>query len=210
MSARPNILFIITHDTGRHVGGYGLGAVTPHLDRLAADGVRLQQCYCTAPQCSPSRCSAITGPVPHSHGEVGLTHRGFRLRPGVATTPRLLGAAGYETHLFGVQHESPDPAGETGYQQVHKGGKCAQVTPQVVEWLNGGPREPFFASVGFTETHRVYTSSGDSPLDDVAVPGYLPDVPEVRRDLADFAVDLARVDESVGAILLTLPQEIFR
>ncbi|MCC7493134.1 MAG: sulfatase [Fimbriimonadaceae bacterium] len=201
MSARPNILFIITHDTGRHVGGYGLGVQTPQIDRLAAAGVRFQQCFCSAPQCSPSRCSAITGLAPHNHGEIGLTHRGFRLRPGVATTPQLLAAAGYQTRLFGVQHESPDPVGETGYQHWTKGHQIEAVAADVADWLGSGPQQPFFASVGSFETHRVFPSSGDTPLDEVYVPPYLPDTPETRRDFADFNGELAKVDRAVGTIL---------
>lgn len=205
MAGRPNILFIITHDTGRHIGGYGRGVSTPQLERLAADGVRFQNCFCTAPQCSPSRASAITGQLPHSHGLIGLAHRGFRLRPGVATTPKLLGAAGYQTVLFGEQHESTDPVGITGYQRHVKGEphpiRCEDVTRKVVEFLADAPSQPFFASVGFFETHRVFTPSGEAPTDQVVVPPYLPDDPATRRDFADFNGDLARVDACVGQIL---------
>jgi hypothetical protein len=74
---RPNILFIITHDTGRHLGCYGRGAPSPNLDKLAEEGVKFTQAFCTAPQCSPSRASVLTGLMPHRHGLIGLAHRGF-------------------------------------------------------------------------------------------------------------------------------------
>lgn len=205
MDTRPNILFIITHDTGRHAGGYGLGPRTPHLERLAAEGVRFEQMYCAAPQCSPSRASVLTGLMPHSHGLVGLTHRGFRLRPGIPTLPKVLGAAGYETWLFGLQHESPDPAGELGYRHVVPGEPhrtdCHCVARKVVEMLADAPRQPFFASVGFSQTHRRFTDSGATPLDDVIVPPYLPDCEETRRDFCDLNMDIAKVDQAVGEIL---------
>ncbi|MBI2302384.1 MAG: sulfatase, partial [Armatimonadetes bacterium] len=204
MPDRPNLLFIITHDTGRHMGGYGLGVETPRIDALAAEGVRFQNLFCTAPQCSPSRASAITGLMPHSNGMIGLAHRGFRLHPEVATTPKLLGAAGYDTWLFGVQHESTDPA-TLGYQHRIKGEPnavdCHCVTAKVLDWLASGPRRPFFASVGFFQTHRVFSDSGDAPTDGIHVPPYLPDEPRIRRDFCDFNLDLAKVDECVGAIL---------
>jgi hypothetical protein len=86
---RPNILFIITHDTGRHLGCYGRGAPSPNLDKLAEEGVKFTQAFCTAPQCSPSRASVLTGLMPHRHGLIGLAHRGFRLRNDVSLLPKL-------------------------------------------------------------------------------------------------------------------------
>ena len=115
----PNVVIVITHDTGRHLGAYGRAVATPNLDRLADEGVLFEQAFCTAPQCSPSRASLLTGLVPHRHGLIGLAHRGFRLQPAALrrTLPRLLGGAGYRTHLFGFQHEAADPR-DLGYQQV--------------------------------------------------------------------------------------------
>ena len=117
MNSSPNILIVITHDTGRHLGCYGAGVETPNLDRMAGEGVQFRQCFCTASQCSPSRASMLTGMAPHSHGVVGLTQSGFRINPDVKTLPALLVQAGYRTNLFGLQHESPD-ASLLGYQSV--------------------------------------------------------------------------------------------
>src|SRR6266545_3265607 len=88
----PNVVIVITHDTGRHLGAYGRGVATPSLDRLAAEGVLFEQAFCPAPQCSPSRASLLTGLMPHRHGLIGLAHRGFRLHPDALqrTLPRLL------------------------------------------------------------------------------------------------------------------------
>lgn len=116
---RPNILMFITHDTGRHLGCYGADVETPSINRLAERGVLFTQAYCTAPQCSPFRGSLLTGMVPHRHGLIGLAHRGFRLRPGVALLPRILAEAGYSTHLFGIQHETHHlRAAELGYPSI--------------------------------------------------------------------------------------------
>ncbi|MBN1807586.1 MAG: sulfatase [Planctomycetes bacterium] len=206
MSARPNILFIITHDTGRHLGCYGCNVRTPELDRLARRAVLFENYFCTAPQCSPSRGSIISGRWPHCHGLIGLVHRGFSLDPAVPLLPAVLAAGGYSTHLFGFQHESSDPP-SLGYREVHRdaehGHSCRFVLPMLDEFLRSRPPEPFFASVGFTETHRPYPHS-DAPIDSVSPLPYLPDEPPVRQDVADLHVLVERVDAAVGNILRTL------
>ena len=45
----PNVLIIITHNTGRHIGPYGRGVATPALDRLAGEGVVFERAFCAAP-----------------------------------------------------------------------------------------------------------------------------------------------------------------
>lgn len=202
--SRSNILIIITHDTGRHLGCYGHGVDTPNLSRLASEGVQFNKAFCTAPQCSPSRASLLTGKYPHSHGLIGLTHRGWRLNPNEPLLPALLANAGYSTHLFGFQHESPDSYA-LGYQHVvsAKNHSCLNVAPLVIEFLDSKPRTPFFAMVGFSETHRPFPSY-DGPIEDVKVPLWLPDEPIVRRDVAGLNTLVERVDEKVGEILNAL------
>ncbi len=206
MRSVPNVLVVVTHDTGRHISPYERRVETPNLARLAAQGVVFDQAFCTAPQCSPSRASILTGQTPHTHGLVGLTHRGFRLNPGSyqRTLPALLANAGYSTYLFGFQHEAPDPR-DLGYQNVvqepvEERFHCRTVTPRVVEFLARCPTQPFFAMVGFTETHRPFSPT-DTPLTNVEVPPYLPDAPVVRRDVADLNEQVRRADAAIGQIL---------
>ena len=203
---KPNVLMVITHDTGRHLGCYGWGVETPNLDRLAGDGVTFTNFFCTAPQCSPSRASFLTGRYPHSNGLIGLAHRGFRLNSGELLLPALLAREGYSTHLFGFQHESSDPYA-LGYQNVVKGksNSCLNVAPLLLEFLSGKPKEPFFAVVGFQETHRPFPEY-DGPVDDVPQLPYLPDDDDVRRDLAALYMVVRRVDRKMGEILAALDE----
>lgn len=199
-------MVIITHDTGRHLGCYGRNAPSPNLDELSEGGVKFTQAFCTAPQCSPSRASLLTGLMPHRHGLIGLAHRGFRLRTDVALLPKLLAQAGYTTHLFGLQHETTwDRVVELGYQHIHRpdGLFCLKVTQLVLDFLASQPRQPFFVMVGFTETHRPFPKA-TIPLDQIRVPPFLPDVKEVRQDIADLNEAVRRVDESVGQIIAAL------
>jgi N-sulfoglucosamine sulfohydrolase len=198
---RPNILMVITHDTGRHLGCYGRGVETPNLDRLAREGVIFTNFFCTSPQCSPSRASFLTGRTPHSNGLIGLAHRGFGLNAGEPLLPALLAREGYSTRLFGFQHESSDPYA-LGYQEVVRGesNSCLNVAPLLLDFLSGKPREPFFAMVGFQETHRPFPEY-DGPVDNVPVLPYLPDDEDVRRDLAALYMLVRRVDGKMGEIL---------
>ena len=207
----PNVVIVITHDTGRHLGAYGRRVATPNVDRLAAEGVLFERAFCTAPQCSPSRASLLTGLVPHRHGLIGLAHRGFGLHPNALqrTLPRLLGAAGYRTYLFGFQHEAADPY-DLGYQQVVQppstGARphlCRDVAPAAAAFLAGGPAEPFFAMVGFEETHRPFEPT-DTPLDEIEVPAFLPNTTIVCRDVADFEGSVREADAAIGQILAAL------
>ena len=207
MVTRPNVVVVITHDTGRHIGPYDARVATPNLDRVAREGVLFEQPFSAAPQCSPSRASLLTGLAPHSHGLIGLVHRGFRLAPASfeRTLPKVLGAAGYHTALFGFQHEAPE-ARDLGYDtvvQVPGRQSCAIVALLAAEYLASAPAEPFFAMVGFAETHRLWEPT-TTPLDDVQVPPYLPDLPAVRRDVADLNAQVEKVDQAIGAILAAL------
>ncbi|MFQ5930368.1 MAG: sulfatase, partial [Acidobacteriota bacterium] len=86
---RPNILFIISDDQGwADIGYYGCDVLTPNLDRLAADGIRLEQHY-VYPTCSPTRAALIAGRGPSRFGILGpIAGRSEQALPmGIATLP---------------------------------------------------------------------------------------------------------------------------
>ena len=104
----PNIVLILTDDQGyADVGVYGAeGFETPHLDRLAARGVRLTHHYATQAVCSASRASILTGMYPNRIGIHGaLFPRADRgLDTALTVLPELLRARGYATGIFGKWH----------------------------------------------------------------------------------------------------------
>ena len=86
-SGRPNVVVILVDDMGwSDIGSYGGEIATPHLDALAANGVRFTQFYST-PRCSPSRAALLTGLYPH---QAGMGHLDNVVREGSSgTTGRL-------------------------------------------------------------------------------------------------------------------------
>lgn len=206
-----NLLIVHWHDTGRWLGVYGhRGVSSPCVDRLAAEGILLTRAHAAAPQCSPSRGALFTGRYPHSNGLIGLAHHGFEYREGVRTLPQILSDAGWYSALFGMQHETSYPS-RLGFDEFDVSNSyCEYVVARAQEWLTeSAPIEegdPFLLTAGFFETHRPWSRERyePAPLQDVEVPGYLPDVAEVRGDFADFYGAIAVADAAVGQLLDTL------
>ena len=223
---RPNVFLIHCHDLGRYLGCYGHDVETPNLDRLAADGVRFENHFCTAPQCSPSRASMMTGAHPHENGVMGLAHMGWELDADWMTLPKYLGDAGYSTHLLGFQHEVPDRPERLGYDTANTETKRALELVDVVEEFlddrvnsvgsadsaDSTDDRPFFVSLGTEEPHRPFRREYvedevyeryDS--DDVEPFPYLPDRPEVREDIAALqALTTETLDRAFGRIRETI------
>lgn len=100
---KPNILLIISDQHSKHfLGSAGNGIVrTPHLDRLAAEGMRFANAYCPAPLCVPSRMSFLTGRTPSQNR---VWNNNALLCSGESTWAHTLSSAGYETSLIGRMH----------------------------------------------------------------------------------------------------------
>ena len=198
-----NVVILHTHDTGRHLGVYGRGPATPNLERLAEEGVVFDNAFCSAPQCSPSRSSLFTGMMPHCNGLIGLAHRGFKMDEASfgKHLAAVLSRAGYNTQLFGFQHECVDPF-NLGYQEVHSGKqrKVAEVADAAVDFLKETPKQPFFMSLASSETHRAFTE-GRKCQGEVRIPHYLPDHPDVALDINNLNYDAEAVDTAYGRVL---------
>ena len=200
---RPNILYIHSHDTSRYVQPYGYAIPAPNIQRLAEQGILFRQAFCAAPTCSPSRAALLTGQCAHSSGMIGLAHRGFSLREPKQHILHTLRTVGYESTLIGVQHvaKTPDIIGYDRIVKVQNNG-VEHVAPAAVDFLNHAPSQPFFLSVGFSETHREFTAPG--PAEDPRYcrpPHPIPDTPQTRQDMAAFKASARIFDRGVGAVL---------
>ncbi|MDF2962613.1 MAG: sulfatase [Paenibacillus sp.] len=105
---RPNFILVYCDDLGYgDLGCYGSDVKTPHLDRLASEGIRFTKWYSNSPVCSPSRASLLTGRYP---AKAGVSHilggkRGTAGLPlELPTLPNVLKSQGYRTALFGKWH----------------------------------------------------------------------------------------------------------
>lgn len=223
---RPNVLVITCHDLGRYLGCYGRATVaSPHLDQLAADGVRFERAFCTAPQCSPSRASLFTGRYPHCNGVLGLTHANFAwdLHPGERHLAQELADGGYATALVGVHHESRHGGAAAlmrrcGYDRVLPGGRASVVTANALGVLREYAQEerPFFLQIGYVEPHRLqgpqeqgfmgFCSDYMQPdrQRGVEVPPYLRDTEGSRAEVAELQGAVRYVDAAIGELLAAL------
>ncbi|MEA3344802.1 MAG: sulfatase [Chloroflexota bacterium] len=205
---QPNILYIHSHDTGRYVQPYGHDIPTPNIQRLAEGGVLFRQAFSAAPTCSPSRASLLTGQCAHSSGMLGLAHRGFSLKDYDQHILHTLRKAGYHSALIGFQHiASWDKVEVIGYDGIAdvENWHVEHVAPAALDFLSHDPPQPFFLSVGFSETHREYPSPG--PQDDPRYclpPPTMLDTPQTRRDMAAFKASARILDQGIGAVLEAL------
>ncbi|HKP16075.1 MAG TPA: sulfatase [Gemmatimonadaceae bacterium] len=174
-SPRPNILFIMTDDHAAHaIGAYGSRVnKTPHLDRLAREGARLNSVFATNAICTPSRATILTGQYSHLNG-VTMFNRfdGTRM-----TVAQLLQRGGYYTGMIGKWHLGSDPAGfdrweifpgqgsyfdpvmYTAASETTYVGKYATdvLTERTLDFLDRRPRDkPFFLMMHHKAPHRPW------------------------------------------------------
>jgi arylsulfatase A-like enzyme len=176
---RPNIVFIFADDWGwGDLSSHGHRWLeTPHLDRLAAEGIDFQQFNVLNPVCSPSRAAVITGRYParygiHQHFAAPAQNRERDmpdwLDPRAPSLPRLLRQAGYRTAHFGKwhltnreTHGAPTPDAY-GYDEakVFNGGAewptAGDTAGDTVAFIKAHADRPFFINVWLHETHTPH------------------------------------------------------
>ena len=93
---RPDIILVMSDDQGWGQTGYRNHPVldTPHLDAMAANGLRFERFYAGGPVCSPTRASVLTG---RTHDRTGVHSHGYPLRLQEKTLPKAMKRAGYAT-----------------------------------------------------------------------------------------------------------------
>jgi N-sulfoglucosamine sulfohydrolase len=220
-AAPRNVVLIISDDQGRELGAYGSKDVrTPNLDALAADGTLFTHAFATVSSCSPSRSVIFSGLYSHSNGMYGLAHdvHNQHLLPTVRTLPQLLKEAGYKTALVGKKHILPPEALPFDAELAPEQPGNRDVSYMIDEarrFIQASAENPFLLVIGFSDPHRAAENFGNTRTwpkvsrerynaAQLTLPGYLPDTPEVRRDLAQYYEAVSRLDSGVGLLVAAL------
>lgn len=229
-AAAPNILFITVDDMNcDSVGAFGskLPGTTPHLDRLAAEGLRFDRAHVQVANCMPSRNVMFSGRYPHNNRVEGF----YQVPdPDYPVLADLVKARGYFTAIRGkVGHSTPyspyawdlvldtlpdgshaHPKNVASYGASARQGIAAARAagkPFCLIINISDPHKPFYAEGRRGETvpdpnvpTRVFTP------DEVPVPGFLFDDPAVRKELAHYYSSVRRADDCVGVVLAALAE----
>lgn len=211
----PNIVWISTHDINPHLSTYdGVWPAanqvhTPHLDALAAQGVRFDQAIAAAPVCAPSRSAIMTGCYPIAIGTMHMRTRAVP-PPEVTLVSEDFRAAGYYTTnnwFTDFQVDTPPTAFDDCSPTAH--------------WRNRPEGAPFFAAFHSLITHesRIYrdteydrdVSLSESPRrhqpGEVELPPYHPDTEVFRTAWARYFDLIEAMDSWVGSILRELEED---
>ena len=218
-SQQPNILFILSDDHSvPYLGCYDNPDMnTPNLDQLAAEGIRYNRAYTTAPQCVLSRAGIMTG---RSTLDVRMTRFTAPLHRDIVAYPEKLREAGYYTGICGRGYHldgnlKKDLPVESEVLQKYQlqtfedrvdflhHGRDRNNHKVFTEFLEQVPEgKPFFLQLNYSDPHRKFTAPDFAPdPDEISVTGTLPDIDFVREDLAQHIGEINRMDMHVGLVL---------
>lgn len=201
---RPNILFIIADDWSfPHASIHGDKVVkTPNFDKVAREGVLFTNSHCAAPTCTASRGGVLTGQAIHRLDEGANLYGTLPAR--FETYPDILEKNGYFIGMNG-KGWAPGQLEPVGRTRNPAGPNFTNFR----EFITQAPKDkPFCFWFGSHFPHRDYDGgsgarSGMKP-EDVDVPPFFPDTPEVRDDILDYYMEVQQFDAQVGAILNNL------
>jgi N-sulfoglucosamine sulfohydrolase len=195
-AGRPNILWITSEDNSPYLGCYGDPlAQTPHLDRLAEQGVRYRNAFANGPVCSTARTTLITGMYATS---LGAHHH--RSRVAIPADYKL-----YPEHLRAAGYYCTNNA-KTDYNLAGRTDVWDESSARA-HYKNRAKGQPFFAVFNILTSHesQVAPKAGKAafrvPPEKVALPPYHPDTPEVRRDWANYYDQVTLMDAQAGRLL---------
>lgn len=217
---RPvNLLFITVDDMNHTLPGFmgGKYDLTPSLDALALRSHRFINSRTTAPICQPSREAMMTGRVPHRSGGLGFNP----IREGVQTLTTILKSHNYYTAaIHKTEHMQPPSCFPWDQAVVGMGRNPAEYASAVREAMDqaralnrpffvncniNDPHRPFYGSPGATEVDHHETESykvaRELQAEDVEVPSFLENLPDIRKEFAQYCNSAQRMDVSIGKVL---------
>lgn len=217
-ATRPNIVWIIPDDMSANFSCYGETAIeTPHVDLMAANGVKFTNAYVTAPVCSTCRSAFITGMYQTSigahHHRSGRGELKVSLPDHIKLVPELFQAAGYHTSITGWPIR-PGKPGKTDYNF-----QWDTAAYDGVDWSQRADGQPFFAQIqtqggklrgkdadGWNRTgDNAEQAFGDrTATSAVKLPPYYPSHPDILSDWAAYLDSVRLTDAMVGEVIAKL------
>lgn len=229
----PNILIVSADDLAYNsVGAFGcsIPGISPNIDQLAREGIRFTHAHVNTAVCQPCRQSWLTGRFPHNNGAEGFEP----IDHNVPTLPEQLKNLGYVNGILGKEiHHQPverffwdyipfktdlDSVWRKGHSR--NPGLFYRYSAQFFKMAKD-QNKPFFLSANSHDPHRPFVGSRSDTLtwgdnippvsrqftpDEVEMPGYLPDIKNVRKEVAQYYGNVYRCDQNIGAVLRALQE----
>jgi N-sulfoglucosamine sulfohydrolase len=227
-AAQKNIVVFISDDQSPTMGCYGDdSAVTPNMDKLAADGVLFTHAFCTTASCSASRSVVLSGLHNHANGHYGHLHsyHKFSSFPWVQTLPVLLAKKGYRTARIGKHHNGPEEVYFFETKIPGNSRSTVEMADNCRKFIDADDSKPFFLYFATSDPHRGGGNADELPYkpnrfgnkpnkgdypgvkevffgpEDVNVPHFLPDTPTCRAELAQYYQSVSRIDQGLGRLV---------
>ena len=219
---RPNVLLLVADDMNWDSPGCFGGAapnITPNIDKLASEGIRFLNAHVNISICTPSRSVMLTGLYPQNNGAKAFQ----RILPNIQTLPNILNDKGFLCGTIGKplnQQELFKWSVTYQWQGVGDEDEWGR-DPEVYQkfcssffQLAKDSKQPFFLMASSHDPHRPYgKGKSDKPnferklsskifnSDEVTIPKFIPDLPDTRKEMADYCTSVRRLDDMMGTIL---------
>lgn len=219
-----NILLITADDLGYEaVNSFGrkIPNLTPQMDKFANENVQFTEAHTATPICQPSRAIMATGLYGVSSGMMGFIH----MKKKVPTAMQTFQNNGYLTGILGkVDHSTPDMNFKWDFMHDHdelgSGRSPKKYAAYATEFFETCKKEnkPFYFMVNSHDPHRPWHNpnikdekGAEKPskifsVDEVEVPGYLPQTEQVKKELSYYYNSVRRFDDTFGAVIKALKE----
>jgi N-sulfoglucosamine sulfohydrolase len=198
-AAQPNLLLIIADDcTYRDLGVYGGQAKTPHLEKLAGEGMKFTRCFQAAPMCSPTRHALYTGLYPVKSGAYPNHTMAYDWVKSIAT---YLQSTGYTTHLSGKTHVKPKSV--FPFEHSSAGNNPDPAAFAAVLRKGAVSKKPFLFIAASNEPHSPWDKGDPSqyPPASLKLPPVLVDTPDTRAGFSKYLAEITYFDSQVGELV---------
>jgi len=205
LEASKNVVFILADDMNRDSWGtYGnKDCKTPHIDRLANEGLKFERAYCSVAMCAPFRQELYSGRSPWRTGTLPNHSKSVA---GTKSIAHYLKPLGYEVALLGKSHIGPKEC--YPFKALGDVSKKVDANPELLQRSKKffddceKKKQPFCLFIASHDSHAPFTTGDPSAYDakKISVPSYWIDTPELRQELVKYYAEVTNFDRLVGMI----------